>query len=925
MEKMILDLNRIIGPSRVCDLKNLYGHKKKLDANLDNKSADSDAEINDENTDEKYVYESLEHHIDLANDYFLKIMDKKNLSCFFDHFLSKIKEEISEHAVNEFRLMYMNVVNFHDIGKINPNFQKRLDNICKLDNEVTEISNSKHSMLSAIIYLNFFIHRLDVENKVDFITEEEKNILREFVFLGAFAIARHHSDLVDFKNFEAILCGDDSSIYDNLSSFVNTSGIAANFAELSMNFDDIKQKNIREEIENENIRLIKTEFWKKKCKCKKSNKLGRIFENLEDWKKKNIKMEDSYYIMKTVYLKMIYSFLLASDYYATTEFMNGVKTEHFGELENFEHIFSEYNDTDIQKSIRKYEKEKFGNIDLSLSADINDLRNDMFLNSERTMLSNMDKNMFFLEAPTGAGKSNMAMNLSMQLIDKNEGFGRIYYTYPFNTLIEQNKQTLYDTFANKDDVLDQIAVVNSVTPYKKKTSSEIDDNENYNRTYLDRIFMNYPIILNSHVNLFNIIFGYEKESAFSFFQLYGSVIVLDEIQSYKFSIWTEIFRYFEVFADLMNIKFIIMSATLPDFSIIMKEKNICRLISDSKVYFKNPLFKDRVKINYDLLEYESDEVLDKLSEKIEKHITESSRIMVEFINKKNANDFYQSLLEKDMNAEILLMTGDDSILERNRVIKKIKRSDNKHIVLIATQVVEAGVDIDMDVGFKDISKLDSEEQFMGRINRSCKRSGLVYFFNNYKAKNIYRNDERLSSELTLLDEESRKLLLEKDFMTYYTEVLAKLKRNVNETTAEKGIEWFYKILENMEFVKLAERMKLIDENNKFAIFFSREIEMGKNEGIFEGTLLGDVIWDRYVFLLKNNDMEYTKKKVLLAEVRTYMDNFIFEVKQPDIPYNAIIGKYGSKSSIMYVKDGYKYIENGKLKTDAFKKDSVVFI
>lgn len=41
------------------------------------------------------------------------------------------------------------------------------------------------------------------------------------------------------------------------------------------------------------------------------------------------------------------------------------------------------------------------------------------------------------------------------------------------------------------------------------------------------------------------------------------------------------------------------------------------------------------------------------------------------------------------------------------------------MIVIATQVIEAGVDIDMNIGYKDISILDSEEQFAGRINRSC--------------------------------------------------------------------------------------------------------------------------------------------------------------------------------------------------------------
>ena len=45
----------------------------------------------------------------------------------------------------------------------------------------------------------------------------------------------------------------------------------------------------------------------------------------------------------------------------------------------------------------------------------------------------------------------------------------------------------------------------------------------------------------------------------------------------------------------------------------------------------------------------------------------------------------------------------------------------KDIILVCTQVIEAGVDIDMDLGFKDYSIFESEEQFMGRVNRSSLR------------------------------------------------------------------------------------------------------------------------------------------------------------------------------------------------------------
>ena len=56
------------------------------------------------------------------------------------------------------------------------------------------------------------------------------------------------------------------------------------------------------------------------------------------------------------------------------------------------------------------------------------------------------------------------------------------------------------------------------------------------------------------------------------------------------------------------------------------------------------------------------------------------------------------------------MTGDDNQIDRKRILREMDTADkDKAVILVATQVVEAGIDIDMDIGYKDISKLDSEE------------------------------------------------------------------------------------------------------------------------------------------------------------------------------------------------------------------------
>ena len=62
--------------------------------------------------------------------------------------------------------------------------------------------------------------------------------------------------------------------------------------------------------------------------------------------------------------------------------------------------------------------------------------------------------------------------------------------------------------------------------------------------------------------LFQTLFGNAKDNVFGFHQLSHSVIVLDEIQSYKNDIWSEIISFLKGFANLMHMKNILIIKNL---------------------------------------------------------------------------------------------------------------------------------------------------------------------------------------------------------------------------------------------------------------------------------------------------------------------------------------------------------------------------
>lgn len=152
--------------------------------------------------------------------------------------------------------------------------------------------------------------------------------------------------------------------------------------------------------------------------------------------------------------------------------------------------------------------------------------------------------------------------------------------------MEQNISSMENIFGGNKKIMSQIAVVNSINPYKNKLNNSEDENmidKDYQRILLDRQFLNYPIILSTHVTLFNTLFNNKKEDVFGFHQICNSVIVMDEIQTYKNSLWGEIVTFLNAYARLFNIKIIIMSATLPDLDkFINDNSSSIKLIKDTK-------------------------------------------------------------------------------------------------------------------------------------------------------------------------------------------------------------------------------------------------------------------------------------------------------------------------------------------------------
>lgn len=593
-------------------------------------------------------------------------------------------------------------------------------------------------------------------------------------------------------------------------------------------------------------------------------------------------LNDSY----AMYLlgRLLYSLIVACDFCATQEYMTGLQTELVVIAQGGYALAEQYHSGDIYHGILAYQNNKI----IFADKPINALRSDMFLESERELLQFPDANIYYLEAPTGAGKTNMAINLALCALETDKQLNNIFYIFPFNTLVEQTAKILTGYFD------DAVQTVNSITPAidVKKTGKE---DICYEGVWLDHVFNNYPIVVTSHINLFNSFFGTGREQCFPLLKLCNSVVVLDEIQSYKNKIWREIISFLEKYAKLLNIKIIIMSATLPQLDKLLSVKGAAfvSLITDTGKYYQNVLFKDRVTLDFSLLN-ENDLTLEYLKERVLEF--RGKKILIEFIKKKTAREFYL-LCKEDCDVELL--TGDDNAARRERIIDRAK--GDRPFLLIATQAIEAGVDIDMDIGFKDCSLFDSEEQFLGRINRSClnKNGGKAFFFNFDDAASIYHKDVRL--DFSIEKPEVKQWLMDKNFADAYESVMNVIFEKTSAPNSQNILN-----LENdcaqLNFQVIEERMQLIDRNIQLFVPYLLQ----------EKDISGYDIWQKYKIISSDKTMSYAQRKVELSVLSQEMSYFTFTAYHGNEPFG--VEKY---LGYYYIPDGDRFIDsNGTLDREA---------
>lgn len=681
---------------------------------------------------------------------------------------------------------------FHDFGKINPNFQKKLTG-----------SNSKgysnHSYLSVLAFVYFAKTNkelcwqlLKIENVPDY-----KIKIRQIIAL----IAHHHGDLPNFSellNLEevshaALFVGKNELPF---SSFLSNQ-LSMEHQPFSIDYNEDNFLSFSKFVEHRHLKL---------------------------WR-----MNALEYFMDT---QLGFASLIHAD---KRDAGNNV----WYQLENrIPQAIGEM-DLALTKKFHLFDQGPF-------SSDLNRLRTEIRVEATASIAHHLfsSRRVFTITAPTGAGKTYTLLSVARE-IQRQKGNLGIIYALPFLSITEQVQHIL------DEDGIDYLPVNSKVNNNELATALavyEINPTSENLQQILQQDFaehsFDHPFIITTFVQFFETLISNKNATLLKLPNFSNRIFLIDELQALPPNLYIFFSAWLDAFCRKNNSYAILSTATMPKLDFPLKNYahnesvnpfSLFKEYSDNlpielitpQRYFSEKTF-NRYKIhliNNDkfMLHDLADHVLSQIK---------SCLVILNTIG--DTKDMYEEL--GDLPHVILLNThftpSDRS--EKIRMAKDFLKAGEK-VILISTQLIEAGVDIDFPIVYRDFCPLSSLIQSAGRCNRNntFPEIGDVYFFQ------LKKNHGKASSEVIYRGEAAEFLrfckmhildgIEENELYTVQSKFFSSIRDNLSIGKFEKRDKFINMIecVNNAEFERLGE-FQLID-NDQFGEQYKYYIPKDEND------------------------------------------------------------------------------------------------
>ena len=406
---------------------------------------------------------------------------------------------------------------------------------------------------------------------------------------------------------------------------------------------------------------------------------------------------------------------------------------------------------------------------------------------------------FTLEAPTGAAKTMASLRWAFGLRDRLKG-RRIIYILPFTSIIDQVHKDLKEILRNasSNELLKHHYL--SDIDYTLKDGGELSPNES--AFYIEG--WNTEIIVSTFYQLFHTIFSNRKDMLRKYSKFADSVIIMDEIQAFPPKYWGLFSSFLPRFLEFTNSYALLSTATMPGIMDVKPPSiSTCGISTFDLV--------DRTQLNYIPEPVDVDDIVDFLEER---NAFDCKSFLFVCNTVRSSQRIFKKLRVKFDDSTIFYLSASIVPKDRRDVISEVKCAlkTEERVFLVSTQVIEAGIDLSFQRGFRDLAPLDSVIQAAGRINRSSEfgkdalywvapliQNGRKTFLGSYVYDNLLLESTRaVLSKNPVIDEKKYR-----EISQWYFD---KVKEVKNTSSAD-----LIKAVCKGEYYSLAENFHLIEE------------------------------------------------------------------------------------------------------------------
>lgn len=414
--------------------------------------------------------------------------------------------------------------------------------------------------------------------------------------------------------------------------------------------------------------------------------------------------------------RMLFSCLVDADYLDTESFMDKTSSE----LRSGKATL-----TELLPKLENYLLELKAN---ATDSAVNHVRDEVQNQCIRTSESPIG--FYSLTVPTGGGKTLSSLVWAMRHAIHN-GQDRVIVAIPYTSIIVQTASILRNIFG-EENVLEH---------HSNADPEQIRDERLRERMRLATENWDYPIIVTTNVQLFESMFDNRPSVCLRLHNIVNSVIILDEVQTLQVDYLQPIVDSLKTYNKLFKMSVLFTTASQPVLSGVIEGCNPKASFSGineiKEIIPENFRLHDklrRVRLDIDNEGKTYDEVAGML--------TRHKRVLCVVNTRNDAKELYKRLPQEGVTLHLSKMMCPAHIRETIAKIKTALKDDENEIIrVVSTQLIEAGVDIDFPVVFRQEAGLDSVLQAAGRCNREGNlNTGTTYVFSLANEHNLPKGD-----------------------------------------------------------------------------------------------------------------------------------------------------------------------------------------